>query len=404
MVDRTPQPPRNTVVVRRVTVENFRSIARCEVELLPLTFLVGPNGAGKSNFLDVMRLVADALRSSLAHVLRDRGGIDDVCRRAGVRSPHFALRLDLTLPGGDRGHYALQVGATSRSGFEIQREECVLGPAWFDVVAGSVRSSAAVHPPASSDRLYLVNAAGLPAFRPVYDSLSRMGFYNLHPEVMRTVQPLDPSPLLARDGLNLASTLDRMAQHDPQSKRRVEEFLATVVPGLEGVDANVVEHAATVVFKQRHGATQSCTYHAGQQSDGTLRALGLLIALFQKDDQGAISLVGLEEPEAAMHPGAVGALLGALREASLQTQVLVTTHSPDLLDDESVTADSLRAVVAQEGATLIAPIDVPSQSALRDHLYTAGELLRLNQLSPELEGMGRLGSRKLQFFDNPGRE
>src|SRR6059058_3995860 len=49
----------------RVVLENYKSIAHCDVRLGPLNYLVGPNGAGKSNFLDAIRFVADALRHSV---------------------------------------------------------------------------------------------------------------------------------------------------------------------------------------------------------------------------------------------------------------------------------------------------------------------------------------------------
>jgi hypothetical protein len=65
-------------------------------------------------------------------------------------------------------------------------------------------------------------------------------------------------------------------------------------------------------------------------------------------------------------------------------QVVVTSHSPDLLDDESVDESQLFAVVNNAGTTLIAPLDEASRSALRERLYTAGEMLRANQLAPDL--------------------
>jgi hypothetical protein len=71
------------------------------------------------------------------------------------------------------------------------------------------------------------------------------------------------------------------------------------------------------------------------------------------------------------------------REASRTTQVLVTSHSPELLDDEAIAAESILAVVAEQGLTRIGPLDDFGASALRDHLCTPGELLRLNQLAPD---------------------
>jgi predicted ATPase len=119
-------------------------------------------------------------------------------------------------------------------------------------------------------------------------------------------------------------------------------------------------------------------------SDGTLRALGVLIALFQSSNGSLrpVPLVAIEEPEAALHPAATGVLLDALNEASRSTQILVTSHSPDLLENDRIPADSILAVSLSDGATRIGPLDEVGRSALRDHLYTPGELLRMNQLTP----------------------
>ena len=119
-------------------------------------------------------------------------------------------------------------------------------------------------------------------------------------------------------------------------------------------------------------------------SDGTLRALGILVALFQTADNSTVRvpLVGIEEPETALHPAAIAVLLDALEEGGMTRQVLVTSHSADLLDNKRIDPDALLAVVAREGRTEIGPIDAASRSVLRKHLFTAGELLRINQFAP----------------------
>ena len=61
--------------ITRVQLRHYRSIAACDVALGRMTLLVGANGSGKSNFLDSLRLVSDALQSTLDHAIRDRGGI-----------------------------------------------------------------------------------------------------------------------------------------------------------------------------------------------------------------------------------------------------------------------------------------------------------------------------------------
>jgi len=135
-------------------------------------------------------------------------------------------------------------------------------------------------------------------------------------------------------------------------------------------------------------------------SDGTVRALGILVALFQSGNgAGPVTLVGIEEPEIALHPAAAGLLRDGLREASRSTQVIVTSHSGDLLDNGELDPASILAVYADKGSTHIAPLDAAGKTALRDRLYTPGELLRMDQLRPDPDSAPDKVDRQLDLFD-----
>lgn len=398
----------NPVFIKRVVLKNYKSFASCSVDLRPLIFLVGQNGAGKSNFLDALRMVTESLNTSLDHALRERGGINEVRRRSSGHPTHFGIRLEFQLSDSTSGSYSFRVGARPKGGFEVQHEECCIFPNglaeryFFEVFSGKVqKSSANVMPPASSDRLYLVSAAGLPEFRSLYDALSHMGFYNLNPDEIRDFQPPDAGDILMRDGRNLASVLNLMAKEFPQSKSQVVEFLSKVVPGITNVDVKHVGKKESLEFRQKVGANKaSWRFMAENMSDGTLRALGVLTALFQsKDNNGKrVALVGIEEPEIALHPGAAGVLRDALCAASMNTQIVVTSHSPDLLDDESIPDESIMPVENRNGETIIGPLDAAGRSAIRKKLYTAGELLRLSQLSPDLDYIKKIKNSQLELF------
>jgi len=394
--------------LRRAVLKNYKSIAACDVTLDPLTFLAGPNGAGKSNFLDALRFVTDSLRSSLEHALRDRGGINDVRRRSGGHPNHFGLRLFFTLPSGEEGHYAFRIGARPQGGFEVQDEECkIYSPQalsethYFRIKSGEVKESSQQGPTASIDRLYLVSASGLPAFRPVYEALSHMGFYSLNPDRIRDLQSPDAGQLLARDGSNITSVLAQLKKHNSNRKQRIEEYLSKVVPGVHGVDVKVIGPKETLEFRQQvAGSKDPWRFLAANMSDGTLRALGILVALFQaRNGSSSVPLVGIEEPEIALHPAAAGLLLDGLREASRSTQVIVTSHSPDLLDDQQLDAHSILAVYAEAGSTHIAALDEAGRTAVLKRLYTPGELLRLNQMRPDPESSPEKLDRQLHIFD-----
>ncbi|WP_295579181.1 AAA family ATPase [uncultured Lamprocystis sp.] len=153
---------------------------------------------------------------------------------------------------------------------------------------------------------------------------------------------------------------------------------------VHGLERKQIGPMETLEFRQEMAAAKHPSrFLAQNMSDGTLRALGVLTALFQGNCDYAPSLVGIEEPETAMHPAASAALREALTRASTHTQVIVTSHSPDLLDDPDLSTDSLLAVISEGGETRIAPLDEASRSMMREHLFSAGELLRLNQLAPD---------------------
>jgi len=393
--------------IRTVTLKNYKSIAGCRVELQNLMFLVGPNGAGKSNFLDSIKFVADSLTNGLDHALRERGTIKEVRRRSGGHPTHFSIRFDFQVPRGPEGHYSFRVGAKPNGEFEVQEEECsvvypddVLNPHGYRVKSGEVLVSSSSSPALISDRLALVNFAGTTAFRPVFDALSRIEIYNLNPKEIAAPQKIDPSDQLRRDGSNAASILRQAGQGDVDM---INQYLGKIVPGIREVNPLPLGSFETMEFRQEvKGQRDPWRFLASSMSDGTLRSFGILLAAMQSAATGPL-LLGLEEPETAVHPAAARVLLQALRSASTRRQIVVTSHSPDLLDDPDISEDSLLSVLSRGGTTLIGPIDAASKTAVREHLFTPGELLRQGQITVAKEvEESRNSESQLHFFEVDG--
>lgn len=395
---------RPAAFLARVILRNYKSIGHCDVRLKPLTYLVGVNGAGKSNFIDALHLVRDALNGSLDNAMNERGGLSEIRRRSSGHPTHFGIRLEFRLNDGQNGHYAFNIGALKDRGYEVQAEECVLSgtgrTCLFQIDRGVLRACSETSFPAiTSDRLALVAASGLAVFRPVFDALANMGFYNLNPKLMRELQKPQEGRLLKPAGENIASVVGHLERVGAPQLAAIQEYLQTVVPMVHGIERKQVGPMETLEFRQdMAGAKHPWRFLAQNMSDGTLRALGVLVALFQGNRDYAPTLVGIEEPETALHPAASAALRDALVRASAQTQVIVTSHSPDLLDDPALESDSLLAVVSEGGETKIAPLDNASREVMRQHLFSAGELLRLNQLAPDRRLLVEQQARQADLF------
>jgi len=393
-----------TVFIQRVVLRNYKSIGHCDVQLRPLTYLVGQNGAGKSNFLDALHFVRDALAGSLDNAINERGGLNEVRRRSSGHPTHFGIRIDFHLKDGREGMYAFDVGAMASGGYEVQHEKCSVGGIgkgpFFRIEKGRlIESSETAFPAITADRLALVAASGFTAFRPVFDALTTMGFYNLNPKLMRELQKPQDGRLLKSVGENIASVIGHLERVAPDRVNTIREYLQSVVPMVHGMERKAIGPMETLEFRQdMAGAKHPWKFLAQNMSDGTLRALGVLTALLQSNIDYSPTLIGIEEPETALHPAASSALREVLTQAANDTQVLITSHSPDLLDDKSIDMNAILAVVSEGGETKIAPLDAASLQVLRDHLFSAGELLRMNQLAPDRRVIERQNEVQSDLF------
>jgi predicted ATPase len=252
----------------------------------------------------------------------------------------------------------------------------------FEVRNGEfLRKIPGIRPKVSADRLALFAASATEEFRPVYDFLTSMRFYSVVPGRLRELQDPDPGDYLKRDGSNAAAVLKRLKEETNGSERyeRVCRLLSKVVEGVEKVEYQAVGQKEALQFKQDVGLKHPWTFDALNMSDGTLRVLGLLLAVYQP---GRHSVVAIEEPEATVHPAVAELIVQVLIDASRDKQVLLTTHSPDILDYKELSDDQIRVVTKEHSRTSISPLSKSSREAIRKRLYTPGELLRSGELTP----------------------
>lgn len=415
--------------VSRVRLRNYKSIAECDVSLSPLTVLAGPNGSGKSNFLDALAFLADSLYTTLYLAVDKRGGLPEFVRRVPIPTDLISIEVDVSLLWGSvpvSGSYGFEIGRLRGDSFEVVRERCRLewsgALGWWERNRNTVRNGRTDSPVAfvEPDRLYLPVAGSQLAvagtnvgesteaiptpFTALAKGLAGMSFYDLSPEELRQPQPTSSAAVLGSRGEHLANVLGALDRTSSSHRERLDAYLAAILetalpegarleqwfagPADRGGYTIVQLHSKIGTYNHQD-LNRDVVFGPNAMSDGTIRAAGVLAALFQPATfADRIPLVGIEEPETALHPAAAGVLYDALTEASAHVQVITASQSADLLDRDDLDPSVVRAVTMEQGLTSISEIDAASREIVDKRLYTLGELMRGNQIQPRAASTG----------------
>lgn len=407
----------------RLRVKNFRSIRELDILIGPLTVLVGPNGSGKSNVLDALRFMRDCFTHGLDQAVLDRKGFENIAHWA-PDSDKTVVGLGLTYEHSGFGitisyDFLFTANGLSRPHIleETIRAESLENPVFYYRKAGrqsilTVGEQEFTPGPITlvqpgfqltlpfrlfeEARLSLFKAgaesvlAALPAwhidviFARLEQVMTGALFYAVVPFELRSPQRIANTTRLEERGENLGGIL-RKALQDPYTADVIRLTLSRLTAGVTGVS---VQEAGSYLITYLHYHTSKGARKADleQESDGTLRALAIVAALYQpvpEEDlyDGAFeqrALLAFEEPELYVHPGMLAVLAELFAAKSAEKQILLTTHSPELLD--YLPPESFLVVEKTDGETVVGPLADYQIETVRQKLFTPGELLRMQGL------------------------
>ena len=386
--------------ITRIRAKNYRSIRELDLELGPLTVLVGPNASGKSNVLDVLRFIRDAVSYGLDFAVSQRHGIRSLRHqhRPGRGRPRdLEVGFSATVQESSL-EYSFILTSDSNGSHRVKREY-----GWYKPDTESAKVVFDIKPkPVPDFELGDLDTEDLSFFRyrrfpldgtskesdsprlsvsgSIYRmnrELSRLGFHHVFPNTIREPQRQTTPDRLDEHGENLASILRELHRSKLNARlRNLRRALKQVTPGI--TDVRSTPAGGYLVLKFKHSNITEggeMWLDAAQESDGTLRMLALLTAIYQRRRP---SFLGIEEPESAVHPGVLAVLADVLQEASLRTQMLITTHSPDLIDRFPI--ECIRAVEFAGGETKVGEVSETQAKAVKQGLFTPGELQSMEGL------------------------
>ncbi len=398
-------------MISSISIQGFKSYKSLkEFSLRPLNVVIGPNRSGKTNFLDFWDLLSQAGKQQLPNAINKRGGIGSIISWNQSNSFKFELDFEAREPfSQENGIYYDATITRQQFSYSVTIERLVkktkkaeskkapiLSTSWgrgllynhatgkherrtsrlknTDLAVAQVRDAFA-YPTFDKLRHYLANITVHRLFNTDEDAPIR----NAH---LVGVWDADlPSTRLSRDGDNLTNVLYSM-HNKPEYRDYYEEYLFTLQRAFPSFEQLIFppeggQGKTVLAWKDRYFSDRAMT--ANLLSDGTLRFMCLLAALYDPEPP---SLLCIDEPEVSLHPQLVRLLASVLQEASERMQIIVATHSPDLISYLQ-NADAVVVAEAAEGWSTLKRL---SQKELEHWLkeYSLGELWKSGEIGGRL--------------------
>lgn len=362
-----------------ITIEGFKSIASVQaLQLGPINVVIGPNGSGKSNFIGVFSFLNAIREGRLQEYVVQAGGAEKLLFFGSKVTQR--LHLHVSFAGG------------------INQYEVSLGPGGADRLLPSYEVvyfwdkkhpkpySQPLRPKGSEAGISDSKAPGIASH--VRKHLASWRLYHFHDtsasSPMKKTADVNDNRYLRPDGSNLAAFLYFLKEkHEPsysliaRTVQRVAPFFLDFVLEPQRLKPD------KILLEWRH-AKSDAYFDATSLSDGTLRFIALA-TLFLQPDEYRPSVILVDEPELGLHPYAITMLASLVKQASIRTQVVLSTQSPFLLDHFSP-EDVLVANRVDEG-TQLTRLDSSKLGSWLDD-YSLGQLWEKNELG------GRPGSTK----------
>ncbi len=366
--------------ITHLELDQWMNFSRVGVDLRERMFVVGPNASGKSNLLDAFRFLRDlaATDGGLQEAVRRRDGVSSIRCLAARRDPDIGLTAWLGTDADPRQwsyHVRFRQNKELKAPAITAEEVCRNGETISARPTDDDRAD-----PQRLTQTHLEQITANQQFREIAELFQSIQYRHLVPQIVREPERAAKHRHDPFGGDFLETVAETKAPTQQARLRRITEALKVAVPQLSELelkrDTRGVPHLRG---RYEHWRQRGAWQTERQLSDGTLRLLGLLWSLLE----GGGPLL-LEEPELSLHREVVRRVPQMFARMQRQggRQVIVSTHSVDLLNDEGIGLDEVLLLIPEgEGTTVRVPRDFDEIPALVDEGLPLGEAL-LPRTSP----------------------
>jgi predicted ATPase len=382
-------------MIKRIKIRDFKSIRELDLELDPVTVLVGRSGTGKSNLVQAIRFLRNLLLNQDEAVTYEYGWERIV--PVGEKRPRTSIEVFFSLPGDELEYdYRISFGTHGPQPFPgpIHLKEEFLSLGKEKLFSRQRKDSGQwewdkvpnVSPTPQHDERPMLGR--FPSLQQVVFANAALctgiGYYHFPASTLALDTPqqrgqnlFQSIPGLSDNAANYLSVMRGITQdfHRPNIRKNLLASLHAVNSSIESVELDSLTSPQRAIIGHK-ASDRVFSLSLDQESDGLRRFYAHLLAMYQTPSK--LTLV-FEEPENAIFPGALSLLADEFKAAPRENrgQVILTTHSPILLDSFDV--DNVRAVDMSDGKTLVGRVATEQSQAIKDHLLTTGELLTVDR-------------------------
>ncbi len=344
---------RSTLRFKHLHLENWRNFTGVNVEFQKRVFLIGPNASGKSNLLDVFRFLNDivSVGGGFQNAVGKRGGVSRLRSLAARRYPDIVVcvRVGNEESENEDWEYELRFAQDNQRRPFIKQERVTYG------------NNVLLDRPDKEDKqdqlrltqTYLEQVNVNRDFREVADFFRSVQYLHIVPQLVR-----EPDRSVGKvDDPFGGDFLEQVARTTEGTRnarlRRIGKALEVAVPQLQELEMYRDDRGTPHLRgKYEHWRAQGAWQGEEHFSDGTLRLMGLLWAIL--DGHGPLLL---EEPELSLHPSVIRYLPTVFSRIQRRRgrQILVSTHSQDLLQDEGIGLDEVFLLQPGREGTAVRP-------------------------------------------------
>ena len=319
--------------IKNISIEGFKSIKKCSIELNNLNILIGQNGAGKSNFISVFELLRAIVNSNLQLYVSKSGLLDNLFFKGLKTTEKIHIKILI-----DQNYYEIELEPTKENKLIFSKETCQFDTDYSDKKPYTEDFGA------GHEETNIYNTNGFPrtkvskyTFEKIIQGMKVYHFHDTSDKSpMKQKQAIDDNSFLRNNGSNIAPYLFYLKKKYPENYDRIFKTIKTIAPFIQEFVLNPDNLNNDFIQLEWKEVNSDNYLNAHSLSDGTLRFICLATLLLKPiETQNVITTIVIDEPELGLHPNAIRLLGSIMKSVSKKQQIIVSTQSTTLLNQFS---------------------------------------------------------------------